>query len=433
LKIRNPILRSVLVKLMAILLVTGLIINMSVFFFFGALRHYATDTYNGHLLRYIDYLITDIGLPPDPQIAQNIADATGMVIRFQSPTQVWSTGPMPIDWTRHRYRVWYQGHGIEARSWHGNHHVDVNREIGRYSFALPFSPGAETHIRSLAGGLLLFISLVLIGTMWVIRRILRPLKRLKTGVERVGEGDLDHVVKTRGNDELHHLAQAFNKMTRRLKTLIRTKDRLLLDVSHELRTPITRMKVALEFLDDTKAKQSIVEDLIEMETMVTEILSAARTQNAKDSLKRESVDLSQFLDEALKPFASIPPGIRFNPPSVKIPVSVDPGQIRTVLKNILENALKYASHQKEPVSVEVFGTSSQATLRISDRGIGIPADELTRIFEPFYRVDKSRDRETGGFGLGLSICKNIIEAHDGRIDMESEEGRGTIVTITLPI
>jgi len=432
-RLRIPIIQSVLVKLVAILLVTGLVINMLVFFFFGAIRHFATDTYNGHLLRYIDYLVSDMGTPPNPDRAREIAADTGMVIGFASPTYQWTTGPIPPEWQSRHYRVWYQAGGIEAGSRHGNHFVHVVKENGRYTFALPFNPRSEKKIKLLGIGLLLLISLLLVMAMLLIRRILRPLSWLQQGVERVGEGDLDYIVKTRGKDELHNLARAFNEMTGRLKAMIKIKDRLLVDVSHELRSPITRMKVALEFLTETTAKKSIAEDLGEMETMVTGILDAARTENARASLKREPTDLVRLTREVVKAFETGTPNVIFDPPSKEIRISADPGQIRTALKNIIENGQKYSAHQTEPVTVAVSQDSAHVVLTIRDRGIGIPAGDLTRIFEPFYRVDKSRTRETGGFGLGLSICKNIIEAHGGGIDIVSPDGKGTVVKVTLPI
>jgi signal transduction histidine kinase len=432
-KRRIPLLRSVFTQLLAILLVAGLAINGSVIVFFGAIRHKATDSYNPHLLRYVDYLIADIGLPPDLDRARKIAGDTGMVIHYDADQTRWSTGSdqtmMPLD----RYRIWYHSDHLQAGSRHGNHFVRRATDDGTYTFILPFDPAVEKRIKILGLGLLVFISLVLAGALLAMRHIMRPLRWLQHGVERVGAGDLDSRVPTRGANELHSLARAFNDMTGRLKTLIQTKDRLLVDVSHELRSPITRMRLAATFLPDGDAKRSIVEDLREMETMVTAILDAARTQNAQFQMKKETTDLVRIIGELVDTMAVTPPGIVFDPPEQPILLTVDPRQMRTAIKNVIENGQKYAAAQSEPVAVSVRKDSGQVTITVSDRGIGIPEEERERIFEPFYRVDKSRTRETGGFGLGLSICKNIVKAHGGRIQIDSPPTEGTTVRIVLPV
>lgn len=428
-KLRLPLLQSVFTRLLAVVLVTGLAINLAVIVFFGAFRHKATDSYNPHLLRYVDYLTADMGRPPDVNRARRIAGDTGMVIRFDAPGIGWSTGPEP---SLERYRIWYRSNAMEAGSRHGSHFVRVHREDGTYTFILPPDPAVEKRMKALGLGLLILISMVLAAALLAVRRILRPLQWMRHGVERVGGGDLDHRVPTRGAGELQALARAFNHMTARLKTLLQTKDRLLVDVSHELRSPITRMKVAVEFLPEGDARRSIIEDLAEMESMVTAILDAARSHNTRLQIQTEPTDLTRLIRELVEAMTPIPPGVVFDSPEPSVRLAVDPRQIRTAIKNVIENGQKYAAEQSEPVAVSIRKDAGRVTITVSDRGIGIPGAERERIFEPFYRVDKSRTRETGGFGLGLSICKNIVEAHGGRIHVEGRAGGGTTMRIFLP-
>ena len=112
-------------------------------------------------------------------------------------------------------------------------------------------------------------------------------------------------------------------------------------------------------------------------------------------------------------------------------LALDPDKIRSVLRNLLDNALKY-SPEKSPIVVQLMRGPEQVVLSVKDSGRGIPTDELERVFEPFYRVDKSRTRATGGFGLGLSFCRRVVQAHSGTIAVESSEGKGTKVIVTLP-
>jgi len=185
-------------------------------------------------------------------------------------------------------------------------------------------------------------------------------------------------------------------------------------------------------LADSDAKRSIVDDLTEMETMVTAILDAARTQNADHPIQTEPTDMNRLVGELVKTMADTPPGMVFTPSPQAVVIRVDPRQIATAVKNLMENALKYAADQPEPVAVSIQRDIGQVIVAVADCGIGIPAAEQRRIFEPFYRVDQSRTRKTGGFGLGLSICKNIVEAHSGKIRLDSRPGAGTTVWVVLP-
>jgi signal transduction histidine kinase len=226
---------------------------------------------------------------------------------------------------------------------------------------------------------------------------------------------------------------AFNDMTDRIRDMLHTKDQLLMDISHELRTPLTRMKVALEFLTESQAKENLQDDIADMEKMVTEILETARLHHKYADLKQQLTNLSALLKQTLKTFENQIPGIKVVDLPSEIDVRVDPEQVKTVFENVLSNAVKYSEAESKPVRVSCDLRESYAVIRITDFGIGIPEEELVHIFEPFYRVDKSRTKDTGGFGLGLSLCKTIMEAHDGKIEVQSEPGAGTTVSLFFPL
>jgi len=214
--------------------------------------------------------------------------------------------------------------------------------------------------------------------------------------------------------------------------MLHTKEQLLLDVSHELRSPLTRVKVALEFLPDSQAKESIAGDVAEMEKMINEILETARMHHLHAKLKLEHVGLADLLKIVLSEFEHGPPGVQIDDIPNEIVVKIDPEQIKTVFNNILTNAVKYSNPDSEPVRISVKRRPPNIMVQIADNGIGIPQDELPFIFEPFYRVDKSRTKDTGGYGLGLSLCKTIMEAHGGRIEIDSTPNVGTTVTLFFP-
>jgi len=192
------------------------------------------------------------------------------------------------------------------------------------------------------------------------------------------------------------------------------------------------MKVALELLPDNNLKSSITEDVAEMEQMVTEILETARLRSTRYHLKRQPVDMAGLIRETAAGFRNQPPGIRTGQLPDRAVTDADPELMKIVLNNIIINAIKYSSGRGTPVEIDLKDTPDHLTVRIRDNGAGIPPEELPHVFEPFYRVDKSRSKRTGGYGLGLSLCKTIVEAHQGKIEIESEPGRGTTVTIVLP-
>ena len=214
--------------------------------------------------------------------------------------------------------------------------------------------------------------------------------------------------------------------------MLHTKEQLLLDVSHELRSPLTRVKVALEFLPEGKARNSIAEDIAEMEKMINEILETARMHHLHADLKLQPTDLVATLKEILPDYQELPPGVRFDDFPRALVINIDPGQIKTVFKNIISNAIKFSDAACDSVQISVKSEPHHAVVQIADSGIGIPVEELTFIFEPFYRVDKSRSKDTGGYGLGLSLCKTIMEAHGGKIEITSQPGEGTTVSLFFP-
>jgi signal transduction histidine kinase len=281
--------------------------------------------------------------------------------------------------------------------------------------------------------MLLLLTLILAGAFFVIRYILRPVKWLNIGVMEVGRGNLKHRVPLKKSDELRDLAAAFNDMTDRIRDMLHTKEQLLYDVSHELRTPLTRMKVALEFLADSQAKQSLQNDIEEMEKMVSEILETARRQHKYENLKKQRTPLAAFIKQTIIAFENQPPGIEIVELPSEIEVDIDPEQIKTVFENILNNAIKYSQPDSAPIQISAECEVTFVIVRITDFGMGIPEEDLAHIFEPFYRVDKSRTKDTGGYGLGLSLCKTIMEAHEGKIEVHSRPQEGTTVSIFFPL
>jgi signal transduction histidine kinase len=362
---------------------------------------------------------------PDRQTAMQIRNRLDVPIRYEGPGGNWATdNDLPS--------IAQVRAGAVHRSPHGrDYYLVLAPNGGTYLFAWNLiQPMRTVHIRLLL--LLLFLMVaVLLSAYAVLKILLRPVRWLGEGVERLGSGQFDIVLPVRTRDEFGALTDAFNRMVRRVREMIHTRDQLLLDVSHELRSPLTRMKVALEFLPESESRQQLAADVGEMETMVAELLELERLRNGR-GLNPSLQDLAPILRDMAARFNKRRPGARFIAPSQKVELNIDEDKIRIVLRNLLENAFKYSLPDSRPVEISCAQNEDSATVRVSDDGPGIPTEDTASLFEPFFRVDRSRSKKTGGYGLGLSICKRIMEAHGGDIAVQNNPGRGASFVLTFP-
>lgn len=428
----KKIFRSVFTKLLVVIILAGICINLVVGGFFMHLRNQFIGPFHKNVVQYLNYLIADMGTPPNLDRARQIARDSFLEIRYESPDLHWTTSDeLPTD-IKGRFRSWRQNPDVRYGRVRGRYIIQVTTQEGRFIFGPSRNLAIESARRRLLVIMLLLLSVILAAAFFVIRHILRPVKWLDTGVKEVSRGNLKHRVPLKKSDELRDLAAAFNDMTDRIRSMLHTKEQLLLDVSHELRTPLTRMKVALEFLENSQAKKSLQRDIEEMEKMVSEILETARRQHKYQNLQKQPTPLADLVNQTMAAFENQPPGIEIVDLPSEIEVTVDPDQIKKVFENVLNNAIKYSQPDSAPIKISSGFEESYVVVRITDFGMGIPKEDLAHIFEPFYRVDKSRTKDTGGYGLGLSLCKAIMEAHDGKIEVHSRPQEGTTVFLFFP-
>jgi signal transduction histidine kinase len=281
--------------------------------------------------------------------------------------------------------------------------------------------------------LLAVIMTILLVSYIIIRLLLQPIKALDVGVKQVAMGNFSHRIEATRKDELGNLTRSYNDMTQKIKEMLQARDHLLRNVSHELRSPLTRMLVALEFMKPQKTVASLSADIHDMEYLIQEILETDRLKNDFGQLTLEVHDIVELVRSFTETYKDKKPGVKLMRLPEKIPVKIDRERIRLVLKNIIENAFKYSDKNSRAVEVSIESESRIARIIISDDGIGIPPEEIPHVFEPFYRVDRSRSKKIGGYGLGLSICKTIIEAHGGAISLLNNRPRGVTVIIELPL
>jgi signal transduction histidine kinase len=284
--------------------------------------------------------------------------------------------------------------------------------------------------------------LVLVGISAVLTAawLGKPLAALSSAARRLGGGDLNARVELHRNDELGDLAIAFNEMAARVETLVRGQRELLANVSHELRTPLARIRVALDLAaegsaeDAAKSLLGIAGDLAELERLTSDILTSARLElsTGQPPLRVERTAARELIAEAAERFRSAHPQRRLDVDdrAGEAAVEVDRMLLRRALDNLLDNAAKYSTAAVALCAAVKDGTVS---IEIRDSGPGMSAGDMSSLFTPFFRADRSRARQTGGLGLGLLLSRRIVEAHGGSLEIESAPGQGTVARITVPL
>jgi signal transduction histidine kinase len=282
----------------------------------------------------------------------------------------------------------------------------------------------------LAFTLIILVTVGFLVASFVIRKILKPLSLLNDAVEEIGKGNLEQRISIDSDDEFGSLANAINFMTADLKKMIEARDQLLLSVSHELRTPVTRARIALEMIPDSSEKKSIEGDLKEMEHLITGILESERLKNGSIKLNLSHIKLAEMLPDIMSGYHTEKDRIVLFPVSDDLEIFADKILMQTVLRNLIENSLKYSAISDKSIEISVIRRDEVIIIQIEDYGHGIPSDKLPFIFEPFYRVDESRSKKTGGYGLGLHLCKQIMDLHKAQIEVKNKpDSSGIIVSL----
>jgi signal transduction histidine kinase len=211
--------------------------------------------------------------------------------------------------------------------------------------------------------------------------------------------------------------------------MLEAKRQLLLAISHELRTPLTKAKLRLEFMPESIEKANLREDIDEIDHLIGDLIEAERLNDEHTALSAEPVQLAEFVESVVDQYFSYEGGLEIVLPSEDREFVIDKLRIRLLLTNLLNNAIRHG--QDNPLRVEVIFNDASATLIVEDQGEGIGPEHIEQVCEPFYRADSSRQRNTGGFGLGLYLCRLIAQAHGGSLQIESELGEGTRIIVQV--
>ena len=279
----------------------------------------------------------------------------------------------------------------------------------------------------------IFISVL----FWIplVGSLTRAIAQLTRATERIADGQFEVTVDTQRNDELGRLGAAINRMASRLGGLVSGQKRFLGDTAHELCTPIARMNVALEILDQRVEQTNkpyvddVREEAQEMSALVNELLSFSKASFDRGKIKLQPVCLAEVVAAAIRR-ESVPEVEIRNQTPPELQAQGNPELLQRAVANLLRNAVRYAG-QAGPITVSATAKDVWIELEVSDQGPGVPEGSLPKLFDPFYRVDTSRTRDTGGIGLGLTIVKTCVESCGGCVSCQNRKPAGFVVRMTL--
>ncbi|WP_313808666.1 ATP-binding protein [Sphingobium sp.] len=312
-----------------------------------------------------------------------------------------------------------------------------NLRMGRLAMAVEYEPGkwalTQTRIGDrpprfggwLVGQTLILYVIVLAPLLWIGRRLARPLKQLTRSAEQFARTGSADPVEERGPGDVRQLTTAFNAMRSRIFAMLSEKDRMLGAIGHDLRTPLASLRVRTESVEDEGERARMSETIDEMNRMLEDILSLARAGRSSEA--RQKVDLSALADAVVEDFLELGSPVDLAD-SERAVANVRPQQIRRALRNLVENAIVYG----ERAHVSVERGEGAIRLVVADDGPGISEDRMEEMMEPFTRLEGSRNRETGGAGLGLALVRAIMAEHGGALKLANRAQGGLEASLVLP-
>ncbi|WP_242116332.1 sensor histidine kinase [Sphingomonas lacusdianchii] len=278
--------------------------------------------------------------------------------------------------------------------------------------------------QSLAQTFILYV-IVLLPVLWIGRRIAKPLRRLAVAAREFHPARPLPAIEPSGPQDVRLLISAFTDLGQRVNAMVDEKDRMLGAIGHDLRTPLAALRVRIESVEDDTDRARMAETIDEMNATLDDILSLARL--GRPSEAATDVDVAALVDAVVDDFRDLGHDVDFVE-AARVPLHLRPNLMRRAVRNLIENAIKYAG----AAEVRVETGARAVAIVVADRGPGIPVDRMDAVFDPFTRLETSRNRETGGIGLGLALARAIVRDAGGEITLVNRDGGGLNATIRLP-
>jgi len=397
---------------------------------------------------YYDYMLEDLQYPPNIDKAEEIVGQMPFDMKIMGEDLNWASSPQFIITDTINFELSTlnvakikadiaegkapSGEGVQAARYKNRTYAKI--PFGDYTIFLvtpKMSVAAQrTYIIELIIAITLLVFLICYA---MVQRIFRPIKSIEEGANQIGQGQLEYRIDVKQKDELGSLAEKINQLAVNVQEMLAAKQRLNLGVSHELRSPLTRARLEVELLEDSKNKEDLLNEINAMETIIANLLDSEAINYGHKKLKLELFKLSDMISQLIQKSGFLADSnIAFIPLDYAAQVEADKTLFEVMIKNILENALRYNPVEGEPIQIRVEQVEDTYEIKIRDFGPGFSKEDLTKVTEPFYRTGQSRSRQSGGFGLGLYLCKQIVEAHQGTIAIANHEETGAVVAVTIP-
>ena len=473
--------RSLSLRLLGIFVITALLIMIILVSFFS--RGLGTQwkrTIQPHLVQYVRYLQDEIGSPPDMARAQAIADRLPITIAiYQGEAFLYATDgkPFPLENLsfRHSREIKSESEDLSGvpftasltkRNRSGDNVLRIQENGYSVYYRLDRSwqhRSSMRHTRKRGDSrsdenqrfqideifeALLALALVLLASFFAIRHQLKPIQKIQKSVSRISDGELNHRIQLNGRHDLAVLGNSIDSMADRIQAMLDAKRQLLLAISHELRTPLTRARIATELFPDSANRQRLEEDLNDMQTLISDIMESERLQSNHGVLDIKYVDMHSLIESELDYYEkqlNENDQIQFDNSQLdNAVIDGDGTRLRILCRNLINNAVQHGRGRDGHLLIKLSLSENHESieLMVRDHGPGIPAEHIDRLTEAFYRPDSSRTRDTGGFGMGLTLASLIAEAHGGKLTISSKVAdeltnettipSGTTVTLILP-
>ncbi|NJC32769.1 signal transduction histidine kinase [Sphingomonas jejuensis] len=304
--------------------------------------------------------------------------------------------------------------------------ISVELQPGRWLSAIAVIPSPDYGVVAwLLFQTLVLYGVVLVPVLWIGGRMGRPLGELRAAANSFRSTAPAVPVAERGPEDIRGLIGAFNAMRTRIAGMLDEKDRMLGAIGHDLRTPLASLRVRAEFVDDETERDRMARTIDDMNRTLDDILSLARLGRPSEAPSR--VDLPALIETVLADFIDLGADVAFEP-GPRIVASVRANLVARAVRNMVENAVKYGGSARVRVRTDL----DQLVVEVDDDGPGIPNHQIAHMFEPFTRLDSSRNREKGGVGLGLALANAIARLHDGEMTLRNREGGGLRASMRLP-
>ena len=406
------------------------------------------ETIGYYQTSYYDYMLADIQYPPNTGKAAEVVVQMPFDMKIVGTDLDWTSSPQFIITDAINFELSTLNvakikadiaegkapsrEGVEAARYKNRTYAKI--PFGDYTIFLVTPKMSVAAQRTyIVEAIIAFTLLILLICYALVQRIFRPIKSIEEGAKRIGQGHLEYRIDVKQKDELGSLAQKINQLAVNVQEMLAAKQRLNLGVSHELRSPLTRARLEVELLEDSKIKEDLLNEINAMETIIANLLDSEAINYGHKKLKLELFELSEMIGQMIQKSGFLSKSnIAFIPLDRAAQVEADKTLFEVMIKNILENAIRYNPAEGEPIQIRVEQMERTYEIKIRDYGPGLSKEDLIKVTEPFYRPGQSRSRQSGGFGLGLYLCKQIVEAHQGTISIENHEETGAVVAVTIP-